>query len=76
MNIETDGYNICYKKTGEGPDTVVILQGWGTDLGAYDSIADILKDKYTVIQFDFPGFGGSDEPKEPWNVDAYADFFC
>lgn len=76
MNIETDGYNICYKKTGEGPDAVVILQGWGTDLGAYDSIADILKDKYTVIQFDFPGFGGSDEPKEPWNVDAYADFFC
>ena len=24
----------------------------------------------------FPGFGGSDEPKEPWDVDGFADFFC
>ena len=29
-----------------------------------------------MIQFDFPGFGGSDEPKEPWDVDGFADFFC
>ncbi len=76
MNTVINGYNICYNKKGEGDETVVILQGWGTHLGMYDSIADILKEKYTVIQFDFPGFGGSDEPREPWNVDAYADFFC
>ena len=76
MNTVINGYNICYNKKGEGNETVVILQGWGTHLGMYDSIADILKEKYTVIQFDFPGFGGSDEPREPWNVDAYADFFC
>lgn len=76
MNIVVDGYNICYKMTGEGEETVVMLQGWGTDLGVYDSIAGILSEKYTFVQFDFPGFGGSDEPREPWNVDAYADFFC
>lgn len=76
MNIEINGYNICYKITGDGEDTVVILQGWGTDLGVYDSIADILRPSCRVIQFDFPGFGGSDEPKEAWNVDAFADFFC
>ncbi|MBR6345689.1 MAG: alpha/beta hydrolase [Lachnospiraceae bacterium] len=76
MNTVINGYNICYNKKGVGDETVVILQGWGTHLGMYDSIADILKEKYTVIQFDFPGFGGSDEPREPWNVDAYADFFC
>ena len=76
MNIEINGYNICYKKTGQGEKYAVILQGWGTDLGVYDSVADTINDKYTVIQFDFPGFGGSDEPREPWNVDAYADFFC
>ena len=34
MNIVVDGYNICYKTTGTGDKTVVILQGWGTDLGA------------------------------------------
>ena len=77
MNIEVDGYNICYKITGSGEKTVVILQGWGTDLGVYDSVAGVIDgSKYRVIQFDFPGFGGSDEPREPWDVDGFADFFC
>lgn len=77
MNIVVDGYNICYKTTGTGDKTVVILQGWGTDLGVYDSVAGVIDgSRYRVIQFDFPGFGGSDEPKEPWDVDGFADFFC
>ena len=57
MNIEVDGYNICYKITGSGEKTVVILQGWGTDLGVYDSVANTINDAYRVVQFDFPGFG-------------------
>lgn len=76
MNIEVDGYNICYKISGNGEETVVMLQGWGTDLGVYDTVARSINEKYTFVQFDLPGFGGSDEPKEAWNVDAYADFFC
>nr|MBQ8251867.1 alpha/beta hydrolase [Lachnospiraceae bacterium] len=76
MNVEINGYNICYKITGEGEKTVVILQGWGTDLGVYDSVAATICEEYRVVQFDFPGFGSSDEPREPWDVDAYADFFC
>ena len=76
MNIKIDEYNICYKITGRGERTVVILQGWGTDLGVYDSMANCINEKYKVVQFDFPGFGGSDEPKEAWNVDTFAYFFC
>ena len=76
MTIEIDGYQICYKKSGTGSKVAVILQGWGTDLGVYDSIADTIQSEYTVLQFDFPGFGGSDEPREAWNVDRFADFFC
>lgn len=76
MNIEIDGYNICCKVTGSGDKTAVILQGWGTDLGVYDSVAVAINKEYRVIQFDFPGFGASDEPREAWDVGAYADFFC
>lgn len=76
MKVEIDGYNIKYKITGDGEDTAVILQGWGTSLEAYDSVADAIKDSYRVVQLDFPGFGESDEPRQAWNVDAYADFFC
>lgn len=57
MNIVVDGYNICYKTTGTGDKTVVILRlGYG--LGVYDSVAGVVDgSRYRVIQFDFPGFG-------------------
>ena len=76
MNINIDGYNINYCVTGEGEETAVILQGWGTNLHVYDSVASAINGKMRVIQFDLPGFGESDEPREAWNVDAFTDFFC
>ena len=80
MNITIDGLDINYKISG--PDgsgdapVLVVLQGWGTGLEIYDSVATAVNDRYRVVQCDLPGFGASDEPNEPWNVDAYADFFC
>ena len=44
MNIEINGYNICYKITGSGEQTVVMLQGWGTNLAVYDSVADTINE--------------------------------
>lgn len=76
MNINVMGCNVCYKITGNGDEVAVILQGWGTDFEVYDTVANGINEKYKVIQFDFPGFGRSDEPEEAWNVDAFADFFC
>ena len=77
MKISIDGYDISYKISGpESADVLVVLQGWGTEMSLYDSVAAAVNDRYRVIQFDLPGFGNSDEPREPWNVDAYADFFC
>ncbi|MDE6531569.1 MAG: alpha/beta hydrolase [Lachnospiraceae bacterium] len=75
MEIVVDGYKISYKITGEGEETVVILQGWGTELSVYDSVAACISSQYRVVQFDLPGFGASEEPREAWDVDAYADFF-
>lgn len=80
MNITIGGLNINYKISG--PDgskdapVLVVLQGWGTGMEVYDSVAAAISDTYRVVQFDFPGFGSSDEPGEAWNVDTYADFFC
>ncbi len=76
MNSEIDGLNIRYKISGEGEKNVVMLQGWGTELSVYDSVAAALTPQYRFIQFDLPGFGKSDEPGEPWDVDRYTDFFC
>lgn len=75
MNIMIDDYKIEYKESGAGDDVVVILQGWGTSMDLYDSMALSISSGYRVIQFDFPGFGKSDEPREPWAVEDYAEFF-
>ena len=76
MTATIDGYHIDYKITGEeGRPVAVILQGWGTHYDLYDSIAALLAPTHRVVQFDLPGFGNSDEPREGWNVDAYTDFF-
>ena len=75
MEITVEGLKINYNITGSGDRNAVILQGWGTDLSVYDSVAGAINDTYRVIQFDLPGFGKSEEPPEPWNVDRFTDFF-
>ncbi len=75
MEVVINDYKIQYKESGNGDRVVVILQGWGTEMSLYDTIAAGISSDYRVIQFDFPGFGGSDEPREAWAVDDYADFF-
>ncbi len=74
MEIVIDGYKIAYKESGAGDNVIVILQGWGTNMAAYDSVAACVNAKYRVIQLDFPGFGDSDEPRDPWAVEDYARF--
>ncbi len=77
MRIRVQGLDINYKFTGEGEETVVMLQGWGTSLSVYDSVAAIFDpERYRFLQFDLPGFGDSEEPSEPWNVERYCEFFC
>lgn len=73
MNIEINGLNIACTVAGEG-EAVVLLHGWGSNRGLFDAITAKVSEKYRVIAPDLPGFGDSDEPKEAWDVAAYADF--
>lgn len=68
-----DGLNINYVLKGEG-ELVVLLHGWGSNITLFNAAIDLLSTKYKVLAFDMPGFGESDEPKEPWCVDDYVDF--
>ncbi len=74
MEITIDGQYVHYKDQGTAETAVLILQGWGTRCELYDSVANLLLPAYRVIQLDFPGFGASEEPAEPWDVNTYADF--
>lgn len=74
--LELDGLRIRYRLSGDGPSTLVVLQGWGTNLSVYDSIAAALPPAWRLLQFDLPGFGASTPPPAPWSPRDYADFFC
>lgn len=73
MTVNIDGLNINYKVSGSG-DYVFLLHGWGSNLELFSGLTAAIEEKYTVVALDFPGFGKSDEPKEPWNVSDYVDF--
>lgn len=73
--ISTRGVTLRYDLT-EGDaklPTVVVMHGWGCTAQTVASVsATCARAGRRVISVDFPGFGGSSEPPEPWGVDQYA----
>ena len=55
------GLDINYICKGEG-ETVLVLHGWGSNIGVHAQMIDLLAQKYRVIAPDMPGFGESEEP--------------
>ncbi len=68
-----DSLNINYTERGEG-ELVVLLHGWGSNITLFEHTISVLERSYKVVAMDMPGFGESEEPKEPWCVDDYVDF--
>lgn len=71
MQIMVNGQLVQYKDEGKGA-VIVLLHGWGANLGSFDGIAGYLSKKFRVIRIDFPGFGGSPKPADSWGVGEYA----
>lgn len=66
------GVQLNYERRGEG-SPVLLLHGWGANIAAMKPIADcVISLGYEAVSLDFPGFGESPEPKEPWGVAEYA----
>ncbi len=61
-----------YILTGNGGKRVVLLHGWGCSSELMIPAAQALADGMTVLNIDFPGFGASARPPEPWGVPEYA----
>ncbi|AYD41049.1 alpha/beta hydrolase [Clostridium fermenticellae] len=72
MFIKVNDMNIFYKKSGSGKK-IVLLHGWGGKADSFLPVYNYLSSTYEVYAIDFPGFGRSDEPPEPWNVTDYAN---
>ncbi len=55
---------------GEGTP-ILLLHGWGCSNEIFRDIQQILSQSYTTYNFDFPGFGASDEPETIWGTEEY-----
>jgi len=68
MNIQN--LDVNYIQYGEGKD-ILLLHGWGQNIEMMKPIGDNFSDKFRITILDFPGFGESEEPKEPWTIEKY-----
>ena len=68
--------HIHAETAGEGKDapTVLFLHGWGCECKTFGYLLSTAGEKYPVLAPDLPGFGGSEEPHEAWDVSRYAEF--
>ncbi len=71
--ILVDGVTLAYIDEGVG-DPVVLLHGWGGQAASMTPLVTGLRDRYRVIAFDLPGFGGSSQPPAAWGTPEYAEF--
>lgn len=71
MNIQSCGIRVHAEQLGDGEQHVLLLHGWGCSIDLMRPVAERL-DNCTALMLDFPGFGGSEHPKEAWGVPEYA----
>lgn len=68
-----DGLRIGYRERGSGP-ALVLVHGMGGGSGAWATQYDRFSDRYRVIGWDAPGYGGSDDfAMETPTVGDYVD---
>jgi pimeloyl-ACP methyl ester carboxylesterase len=62
-----------YKIGGKG-ENFLILHGWGGSSDSWRKIIELLEIKYKVICPDFPGFGKTKTPENPWDLNNFVDW--
>lgn len=71
MKIKINDVNINYIQYGKGKD-ILLLHGWGQNIEMMKILGDNFSDRFRITILDFPGFGESDEPLNPWTVNDYS----
>jgi len=72
MMVELNGIKVSYECAGKG-DNIVLMHGWGGSAHSFKPVFDYLSKHYKVYALDFPGFGSSDLPPEPWGAGDYGN---
>lgn len=72
LHKNVNGLSIAYRMAGQGP-ALLLLHGFTIDSRVWSPQIDSLSKTFTVIAWDAPGAGGSDDPPEPFTINDWAD---
>lgn len=70
MIYKYNNKEVFIETSGNG-DPVFLLHGWGCTHEIFAALQQLLSPQYKVYNFDFPGFGASQEPDTVWGTDDY-----
>ena len=74
--VEVGGLDIAYERVGSGP-TVALAHGFvGDARSTWGCQIDALANEFTVVAWDAPGSGSSQDPRLDFGMDDYADCFA
>jgi 3-oxoadipate enol-lactonase len=69
-----NGIDIHYLVEGEGPETVLLINGLADDLETWAyQVPALLEAGYRVVRFDNRGIGSTDKPVGPYSAELLAD---
>ena len=71
MKKKIQDVEINYLQYGEGKD-IILLHGWGQNIQMMKPLGDAFANRFRITILDFPGFGESEEPSEPWTINKYS----
>jgi pimeloyl-ACP methyl ester carboxylesterase len=66
------GGMIAYQQAGKGP-VLLMLHGIGGAAAQFRTQLEGLADEFTVVAWDTPGYGASDDPDSDWRMADYAE---
>jgi pimeloyl-ACP methyl ester carboxylesterase len=74
--VEVGGLDVAYEQSGSGPPVALAHGFVGDGRSTWGSQIDALADEFTVVAWDAPGAGSSQDPPEDFGMDDYADCFA
>ncbi len=69
-----DNLRIRYRDSGGNKPLLLLLHGWGANADLFRYIEEYVSSVYRAVSPDIAGFGKSEEPDHPYDLDDYVDF--
>jgi pimeloyl-ACP methyl ester carboxylesterase len=71
-HADVNGLSVAYQRAGSGP-ALVLLHGFSLDSRSWRPQIEALSDQFTVIAWDAPGAGQSQDPPSTFAIGDWAD---